>query len=151
MISGLICVGDRTTHGGTVITGDAISIIGNRAMARAGDMTICPKCKGTFPILAGNGIINAPNGVPYARHMDRTACGARLLASQDTTLASDMETPFAAEFDTAGRLTSAAREVLVAQSTRMLAADRALFPYYALRLAGRAAPRVRRPVCASAR
>ncbi|WP_092306302.1 PAAR domain-containing protein [Cupriavidus alkaliphilus] len=102
MISGLICVGDRTTHGGTVITGDATSIIGNRAMARAGDMTICPKCKGTFPILAGNGIITAPNGVPYARHMDRTACGARLLASQDTTLASDMETPVAADFEPAG-------------------------------------------------
>ncbi|SOZ55907.1 Conserved hypothetical protein [Cupriavidus taiwanensis] len=101
MISGLICVGDRTTHGGTVITGDATSIIGNRAMARAGDMTICPKCKGTFPILAGNGIITAPNGVPYARHMDHTACGARVLASQDSTLASDMETPDAIGFEPA--------------------------------------------------
>ncbi|MCO4864289.1 PAAR domain-containing protein [Cupriavidus sp. WGlv3] len=102
MITGLICVGDRTTHGGTVITGDATSIIGNRAMARAGDMTICPKCKGAFPILAGDGIITAPNGVPYARHMDRTACGARLLASQDSTLASDMETPVAGDFEPAG-------------------------------------------------
>ncbi|SOZ14237.1 Conserved hypothetical protein [Cupriavidus taiwanensis] len=102
MISGLIRVGDRTTHGGTVITGDVTSIIGNRAMARAGDMTICPKCKGTFPILAGNGIITAPNGVPYARHMDRTACGARLLASQGTTLASDMEMPEATDFEPAG-------------------------------------------------
>nr|WP_116309882.1 PAAR domain-containing protein [Cupriavidus taiwanensis] len=91
MDAGLIVIGDRTTHGGTVLSGDMTSMTGGRAMARAGDMTVCPRCKGVFPILPGNGIITAPNGEPYARHMDQTACGARLLASQNVTLASERE------------------------------------------------------------
>lgn len=85
-----IVVGDKTTHGGTVITGDMTSSMYGKAMARSGDMTVCPKCKGTFPILKGNGIVADGAGNTYARHMDKTACGANLLAGQSLGTATDM-------------------------------------------------------------
>ena len=85
-----IVVGDKTTHGGTVITGDMTSTMQGKPIARSGDMTVCPKCKGTFPILKGNGIVVDAGGNTYARHMDKTACGANLLASQATGLATEM-------------------------------------------------------------
>jgi hypothetical protein len=45
-----------------------------------GDMTICPRCKGQFPIKAdGAGAKHA--GTPYAYDNDVTACGAKLIAS----------------------------------------------------------------------
>lgn len=85
-----IVVGDKTNHGGTVITGDGTSSMYGKAMARSGDMTVCPKCKGTFPILKSSSIVVDGAGNTYARHMDKTACGAHLLASQSRGTASDM-------------------------------------------------------------
>ena len=87
-----IVLGDRTTHGGTVITGDVTSSMYGKPMARSGDMTICPKCKGAFPILKSSSIVVDGAGNTYARHMDKTACGAHLLASQSLGTASDMVT-----------------------------------------------------------
>ncbi|MFV8593066.1 PAAR domain-containing protein [Ralstonia pseudosolanacearum] len=85
-----IVVGDKTSHGGTVITGDATSTMLGKPMARSGDMTVCPKCKGTFPILKSSSIVVDAAGNTYARHMDKTECGANLLASQSVGTASDM-------------------------------------------------------------
>ncbi|MFW6098467.1 MAG: PAAR domain-containing protein [bacterium] len=85
-----IVVGDKTTHGGTVITGDATSSMYGKPMARSGDMTVCPKCKGTFPILKSSSIVVDGAGNTYARHLDKAACGANLLASQSLGTASDM-------------------------------------------------------------
>ena len=85
-----IVMGDKTSHGGTVITGDITSTMYGKAMTRSGDMTICPKCKGAFPILKSNSIVVDGEGNTYARHMDKTACGAYLLASQALGRASDM-------------------------------------------------------------
>ena len=84
MISGLICVGERTTHGGTIITGDATSIIGNRAMERSGDMTICLKCKGNLPILAGNGIITAPRGATPEQRLDDLSAVMKLVLKENS-------------------------------------------------------------------
>lgn len=85
-----IVVGDKTSHGGTVITGDGTSSMYGKPMARSGDMTVCPQCKGTFPILKSSSIVVDGAGNTYARHMDKTACGANLLASQSRGTASDM-------------------------------------------------------------
>lgn len=79
--------GDRTTHGGTVITGDGTFIIGGKEVARVGDQVICPRCKGTFPIVTG-----APtmfSGQNIALQDDYTGCGAKLIASQITMTWSD--------------------------------------------------------------
>ncbi|WP_426400514.1 PAAR domain-containing protein [Ralstonia sp. R-29] len=75
-----IVVGDKTSHGGIVITGDGTSSMYGKPMARSGDMTVCPKCKGTFPILKSSSIVVDGVGNTYARHMDKTSCEANLLA-----------------------------------------------------------------------
>ena len=81
MGSPFIVVGDKTSHGGTVITGDQTFLVHGKAVARVGDLTTCPKCKGTFPITSGAGDMKSMGQAP-ARHGDRTACGATLIASQ---------------------------------------------------------------------
>lgn len=81
----LIVMGDRTTHGGTVISADLTFDIHGKSVARVGDMTVCPKCKGVFPIKSGADDLTDGFGNGYARHMDETACGAKLISSQITT------------------------------------------------------------------
>jgi uncharacterized Zn-binding protein involved in type VI secretion len=74
--------GDRTTHGGTVLTGDPTFILLGRQVARVGDSVSCPRCKRTSRIVTG-----APtmfDGQLVARQDDLTDCGAKLIASQFT-------------------------------------------------------------------
>jgi uncharacterized Zn-binding protein involved in type VI secretion len=85
----LIVMGDKTSHGGTVISADLTFDINGKCAARVGDMTVCPKCKGTFAITSGPGDLVDGSGSGYARHMDSTACGAKLISSQMTTIWSD--------------------------------------------------------------
>jgi uncharacterized Zn-binding protein involved in type VI secretion len=85
----LIRQGDRTTHGGTVLTGDPTLIIHGRQAARVGDSVYCPLCK-----KAGRIITGAPTMVDsqlVARHDDLTDCGAKLIASQFTDVYGDGE------------------------------------------------------------
>lgn len=84
MSQSLIVLGDKTTHGGTVISADNTFDVYDKPAARVGDMTVCPKCKGTFPITSGASDFIDPAGRGYARHMDTTACGAKLICSQST-------------------------------------------------------------------
>ena len=51
----IIRVGDKTTHGGTVLEGFSSYDIDGRAAAGLGHMVDCPKCKGVFPIVEGLG------------------------------------------------------------------------------------------------
>lgn len=85
----LIVMGDKTTHGGTVISADLTFDINGKYVARVGDMTVCPKCKGTFPITSGPDDLLDGGGNGYARHLDSTACGAKLISGQLTTIWSD--------------------------------------------------------------
>ena len=82
-------MGDKTSHGGTVISADLTFDIHGKYVARVGDMTVCPKCKGTFAITSGPGDLLDSSGNGYARHMDSTACGAKLISGQITTIWSD--------------------------------------------------------------
>lgn len=82
MSSPWVTKGDKTSHGGTVIEGEAGFDTQGKLVALVGHMTTCPKCKGgPFPIVTG-----APdflcNGRPVARHGDKTACGASLISGQ---------------------------------------------------------------------
>lgn len=52
-------------------------------------MTVCPKCKGVFSIKSGANDLVDGSGNGYARHLDSTACGAKLISSQVTTTWSD--------------------------------------------------------------
>lgn len=86
MMKGIICRGDRTDHGGTVIQGFMNTESNGRAWAGVGHMVVCPRCKGTFPIIEGHAQITV-DGIAVAMHGMRTACGAVLLASSSVAVA----------------------------------------------------------------
>lgn len=80
-----IVLGDKTTHGGTVISASGFSATGGVKVARVGDMTICPrKGHGACPIVSGDSTVIV-DGKAVAREGDSTACGAKLIASQAFT------------------------------------------------------------------
>jgi hypothetical protein len=54
-----------------------------KAVARVGDLTVCPKCKGVFAITTGADDLTG-FGQAVARHGDKTACGATLIAGQSS-------------------------------------------------------------------
>jgi uncharacterized Zn-binding protein involved in type VI secretion len=81
----LIVLGDKTSHGGTVIEASAESSIGNVRIARVGDKVTCPrKGHGTCPIVTGDPTCLI-DGKAAAREGDVTSCGAQLISSQITT------------------------------------------------------------------
>lgn len=78
----LIVIGDKTSHGGTVITCSSISTTNGKGWARVGDMVSCPRCKGVFPIAQGdNGLRTEGRAVAYDGC--KTACGASKLVSME--------------------------------------------------------------------
>jgi uncharacterized Zn-binding protein involved in type VI secretion len=84
MEQGLIVLGDKTNHGGTVISAAPTTYTHEKRVARLGDMVSCPKCKGVFPIAQGDRSFNV-EGAPAAYHGCKTACGATVLSSQGVT------------------------------------------------------------------
>lgn len=80
----IIVMGDKTSHGGSVITSSPFSDTMGKGWARVGDMTACPRCKGVFPIAQGDpSLIDDGKAVAYAGC--KTACGATLVSSQMLT------------------------------------------------------------------
>jgi uncharacterized Zn-binding protein involved in type VI secretion len=77
----IIVLGDKTDHGGVVITGAPGSDVDGKPIARVTDQVACPQCKGVFPIASGDATLIV-DGQPVARHGDKTACGASLISGQ---------------------------------------------------------------------
>jgi uncharacterized Zn-binding protein involved in type VI secretion len=81
-----ILLGDKTSHGGTVVSASESSNCDGKGIARVGDKVTCPHRGhgGVTTIVTGDptAIID---GSPAARHGDMTACGATLIASQSLT------------------------------------------------------------------
>lgn len=75
-----IRLGDETTHGGKVITATSRYTLHGIAVAKEGDMTHCPQCKGDYAILPTPGAATE-NGQTLAFDGTATACGATLIAS----------------------------------------------------------------------
>ncbi|KND85075.1 membrane protein [Aggregatibacter actinomycetemcomitans serotype a str. H5P1] len=46
----VIVIGDKTTHGGTVLQGSHTITTGGKNIALQGDLVTCPQCKGNFHI-----------------------------------------------------------------------------------------------------
>ncbi|KVU89109.1 PAAR domain-containing protein [Burkholderia ubonensis] len=81
--------GDTTSHGGRVLACDPTNTVDGRPLALLGTMVSCPKCGGIFPIVNVKRELNMTfGGVPVATDGDMTACGAALIASQNTATAS---------------------------------------------------------------
>lgn len=79
-----IVIGDKTSHGGTVVGGAPTASTMNKQIARVGDKVTCPKC-GNNTIATGDSSMIVM-GQPVARQGDKTACGATLISSQSVTL-----------------------------------------------------------------
>ena len=84
MAGPLIRLGDKTSHGGAVIEASPHSDSGGIGVARMGDKTSCP-IHGSSPIVSGDTTFIV-DGKPAARHGDKTACGAVLIAGQQATI-----------------------------------------------------------------
>lgn len=73
----VIRLGDKTTHGGEVISASSNFFYEGIPVARVGDLVSCPKCSGMHTIISGSP--TAFNGQNIARHGDSVSCGAKLL------------------------------------------------------------------------
>ncbi|HEY3300066.1 MAG TPA: PAAR domain-containing protein [Methylophilaceae bacterium] len=80
-----IVLGDKTSHGGTVVSASGFTSTGGIPVARVGDMTSCPRDgHGDCAIVSGDPTVII-DGQPVAREGDATACGATLIATQSFT------------------------------------------------------------------
>lgn len=77
----IIVVGDRTSSGGSVVSGSPETDIDGKPVARIGDMAACPLHKGVFPIASGDATL-VIDGRPVAREGDRLACGCQLVSGK---------------------------------------------------------------------
>lgn len=89
----VIVVGDRTSHGGVVITGSPFTDVDGKAVARIGDKVTCPqKGHGSVTTIVTGDLTAIIDGQPVARHGDKTACGATLISSQILTYVDNQST-----------------------------------------------------------
>jgi uncharacterized Zn-binding protein involved in type VI secretion len=88
----IITVGDKTDHGGTVISGSPNHDIRGRAIARIGDQVDCPqsypggKPHGVNKFTTGHSSL-VVNGVPLAVEGCMTECGCKLIGGLPATVA----------------------------------------------------------------
>ena len=85
MAKPLITIGDRTSHGGTVLEGSPFSDTGGKAIARVGDRVSCPHAKHRITTIVSGDPTMMVDGKPAAREGDKTSCGATLIAQQAFT------------------------------------------------------------------
>lgn len=79
---GIIRIGDRTNHGGEVVSVSSNHEVQGFLMAMEGDLVNCPICKGIFAITSqpyGRYLTHDGKLIAYAG--DRTSCGAKLISS----------------------------------------------------------------------
>lgn len=77
-----IVIGDKTDHGGEVVEAAGTTDTHGKRIARVGDRVTCPKRNhGPTTIVSGDPTMII-DGKPAARHGDKCACGATLIASQ---------------------------------------------------------------------
>ena len=75
-IIGFIVVGDRTSHGGTVISGDMTCTIDGQPVSRIGDKVYCPRCMKSTVIVSSRFPTVSALGQNLAYDQDATSCGA---------------------------------------------------------------------------
>ena len=83
MTQPFIVIGDKTSHGGTVVGGAPTASTLNKQIARVTDKVTCPKC-GDNTIATGDNTMIVI-GQPVARQGDKTACGATLISTQSVS------------------------------------------------------------------
>lgn len=84
----IIVVGDMTSHGGKVITGDTNNTWYGKPIARLGDLVECPALYPNGSPHGINAIIEGcssylVNGVPIALHGHKCQCGCTLISQEN--------------------------------------------------------------------
>lgn len=80
-MQGIVRIGDKTTHGGTVQSGSSTMVFCGIGVARKGDKVFCPQPgHGSTVITEGNPDY-LDNGVPVAFYGHKCACGCTLITS----------------------------------------------------------------------
>lgn len=77
-IIGFIVLGDRTSHGGIVLSGDMTFTIDGQPVARIGDRVHCPRCMKQTVIVSSRFPTVSAFGQNLAYDQDATSCGALL-------------------------------------------------------------------------
>lgn len=91
-----IVLGDSTDHGGQVIEASGMSFVHGKRIARVGDKVTCPKQgHGHTTVIVSGDPTMIVDGQPVARHGDKCACGATLIASQGVAGAGSAAAPAA--------------------------------------------------------
>ena len=85
MAGPVIRLGDKTSHGGVVVSASMLSDSGGIPIARVGDMVVCPIPGHTPGVIVSGDSTMIVDGMPVARDGDKTSCGASLIASQQAT------------------------------------------------------------------
>lgn len=75
-IIGFIVLGDRTSHGGVIISGDLTFTIDGQPVARVGDKATCPRCNRLATIISSRFPTVIDLGKSMAYDQDMTDCGA---------------------------------------------------------------------------
>lgn len=80
-MKGIVRIGDKTTHGGQVLSGSRTMKFQGVGVARLGDAVSCP-IEGHSPSYIAEGHpIMKDNGVPVAFHNYKCTCGCTLITS----------------------------------------------------------------------
>lgn len=80
----VIRLGDPTSHGGKVVSVAATHFtVGGIAVARMGDLCICPIKGHEVCTIAEGSSVHAIDGVPVAYDGHKTSCGATLISTID--------------------------------------------------------------------
>lgn len=78
---GVILLGDKTSHGGAVVSASGHASVNGKQVARLGDKCTCPiKGHGNCSIAEGDSNVLV-EGVPVAFDGHKTSCGAALISS----------------------------------------------------------------------
>ena len=78
-----IVVGDKLSHGGSVVSGAEHTDVAGKPVSRVTDRAVCA-VHGPTTIVSGDATVII-DGQAVAREGDSTACGATLISSQTTT------------------------------------------------------------------
>ena len=85
MASPVARLGDKSSHGGTIISSASRTYINGKLVARKGDLHSCPiKGHGVTPITSGSATVTI-EGSPVARIGDSVGCGAVITSGSPDT------------------------------------------------------------------
>lgn len=82
-MKGIVCLGDKNTHGGHVVSASSTMYINGKQVALVGDIVSCPK-HGNNPIIEGAASA-FDNGIAIVVDQCLCACGCRVISSESKT------------------------------------------------------------------